>query len=128
MLCYCTAPSAALYRQKTGTTEIREHGCRPARPVADPRPDHIHVCSRRYLTGYSVRTEFPKSQRRLNPPEQRHDIQVFDPTSEEKGGTIHSLVTRVLSQADHILDSGGDGQTYLASGSYSDQILLNSSR
>lgn len=35
-----------------------------------------------YLTGDSVRTELPKTQRRLDPPEQSHYVQVFDTTSD----------------------------------------------
>lgn len=35
-----------------------------------------------YLAGHSVRTELSKAQRRLDPPEQGHDVQVFNTTPE----------------------------------------------
>lgn len=92
----------------------------------------VHVFVKTHLTGHSVRTKLAKAQWGLDPPQQGHHIEVLYPTpgdhthSQKKQHAIRS--SRREGTRTHFLIQYRLLDTYLASGSYSDQILLNSSR
>lgn len=53
------------------------NGCQKESKNNLPRGDNKVYLILSYFTGHSVRTELPKPQRRLNSPEQSHNVQVF---------------------------------------------------
>lgn len=86
-----------------------------------------------HLAGHSVRAQLAKTKRWLNPPQQRHHIEVLYPsprTNTRLLPNIHSQkihpVLLVLFPPNKLYQR--NDVTYFASGSYSDHILLNSSK
>lgn len=88
--------------------------------------------SETHLAGHSVRAQLAKTKRWLNPSQQRHHIEVLYPsprTNTHQSTNIHSQKIHpvLLVVLPNKLYQRND-LTYFASGSYSDHILLNSSK